>query len=261
MPRRRRFRSKRRRRLRRPRLRRRRRRGRRSMSIRRPLLGNSQAMTLKYVQFLNLDPINDTVPVTNVFRANSVFDPDFTGGGHQPRGFDQMAVLFNKYTVVGSKITASYMSDNTAGDKYIIGINLRSVSAEAGLLTTLTEEARANITTMGVLTPKRTLTKRFSPKKFFRVPSSMNDDEQQGSYHRRLPQASHTLLEGRLCQVYKHGPSRCGLRFTSHHHSIAHTTSVLPRLGCISRYLKPFWHRCYGHDSIRCGLHPSDSAG
>jgi len=39
---------------------------------------------------------------TYVFNANSLFDPDRTGTGHQPRGFDQLAganVPYNRYLV------------------------------------------------------------------------------------------------------------------------------------------------------------------
>lgn len=34
------------------------------------------------------------------FNLNSVFDPNRTGGGHQPYGYDQFATLYNRYRVV-----------------------------------------------------------------------------------------------------------------------------------------------------------------
>jgi len=39
------------------------------------------------------------------FRANSLFDPDLTGGGHQPYGFDQLAAIYNHYEVQRAFIT------------------------------------------------------------------------------------------------------------------------------------------------------------
>jgi len=44
------------------------------------------------------------------FRLNSLFDPDFTGTGHQPMYFDQYAALYNHYTVIGAKLTARFVS-------------------------------------------------------------------------------------------------------------------------------------------------------
>lgn len=40
----------------------------------------------------------------NVFRGNGAFDPDQSGIGSQPMGFDQYGALFRRYRVTGSKI-------------------------------------------------------------------------------------------------------------------------------------------------------------
>lgn len=48
---------------------------------------------------------NASAPVVQVFRGNSIFDPDFTGVGSQPMGHDQWATLYRRYRVIGSKIT------------------------------------------------------------------------------------------------------------------------------------------------------------
>lgn len=39
------------------------------------------------------------------FRTNSMFDPDLTGTGHQPYGFDQWKTYYGTYMVKSSKIT------------------------------------------------------------------------------------------------------------------------------------------------------------
>lgn len=39
-----------------------------------------------------------------VFKTNDLYDPNSTGGGHQPQGFDDMASLYDRYTVIGAKI-------------------------------------------------------------------------------------------------------------------------------------------------------------
>lgn len=42
-----------------------------------------------------------------VFRASSIYDPDYTAGGHQPLGYDQWAPFYDHYIVVSSKLTAT----------------------------------------------------------------------------------------------------------------------------------------------------------
>lgn len=46
--------------------------------------------------------------VTYNFRCNGMFDPDASGGGHQPMYFDQMTALYDHYTVIGAKITVIF---------------------------------------------------------------------------------------------------------------------------------------------------------
>jgi len=42
------------------------------------------------------------------FTCNGVFDPDITGSGHQPLGFDTMMLYYEQYTVMRSKITVCF---------------------------------------------------------------------------------------------------------------------------------------------------------
>lgn len=69
------------------------------------LMPNRHFCKMKYVTQFALDSPSGA-PSGHVFRANGLYDPDVTGGGHQPLGFDQiMGKFYNHFTVVGSKLT------------------------------------------------------------------------------------------------------------------------------------------------------------
>lgn len=79
-----------------------------------------------------------------VIRGNNLYDPDFTGTGHQPMGFDQFATLYNTYRVLGAKITARLVPrDATAGSQNIFfGLipNLSSTSLSSSTYSALREQ-------------------------------------------------------------------------------------------------------------------------
>lgn len=58
--------------------------------------------------------------VTHIYRGNSIFDPDFTGAGHQPLGHDQWATLYNRYRVTKSKITVMWTNTSQQEQHYLL---------------------------------------------------------------------------------------------------------------------------------------------
>lgn len=62
-------------------------------------------MTHKYVDTISLSTPALAGYSVYKFRANGIYDPDQTGAGHQPMGFDQMSALYNHWQVIGSKIS------------------------------------------------------------------------------------------------------------------------------------------------------------
>lgn len=60
---------------------------------------------------------------TYVFAANGLYDPNITGVGHQPTGFDQLMALYNEYVVVGSTIKVSFTNYDNANPQ-VVGIAL-----------------------------------------------------------------------------------------------------------------------------------------
>lgn len=77
------------------------------------------------------------------FRAISLFDPDFTGTGHQPKGYDQMAILYLDYRVRAVKLTATIIC-TTGNQGFVAGISWQgSTSGHPTDIAGLFESSRA----------------------------------------------------------------------------------------------------------------------
>jgi hypothetical protein len=70
---------------------------------------------LKYSTEFSLNPSAGGV-ARQVFVANGLYDPDYSGVGHQPYSFDQIMALYNHYTVLKARITVRQVA--AGGDVY-----------------------------------------------------------------------------------------------------------------------------------------------
>ncbi len=68
---------------------------------------------LNYTNVITLDPAAAGI-VSHHWRANSIFDPDFTGAGFQPPGHDEWAAFYNKYNVMQSNIKVEILPSNSS---------------------------------------------------------------------------------------------------------------------------------------------------
>jgi hypothetical protein len=94
-------------------------------------------MTFKYVQtfaFTNLT----TVAQNQVFRLNSLFDPDVTGAGHQPYLYDQMIDKYNRYRVLKTKWKIVYSAGSQSTH---VGVVPTNGSLQAAVTTQVTYES------------------------------------------------------------------------------------------------------------------------
>jgi hypothetical protein len=66
-------------------------------------------VTLRYVADINMISTSGALGRQR-FRGNSGFDPDETGTGGQPANWDDFSVFYNRYVIVGSRITVVYYS-------------------------------------------------------------------------------------------------------------------------------------------------------
>ncbi len=70
---------------------------------------------------------NSTVVDSHVFRLNSTFDPDETGTGHQPKGRDFYASIYNDYTVVSADYSVTFVTNDAT--KKLVGCLIISDAA------------------------------------------------------------------------------------------------------------------------------------
>lgn len=63
----------------------------------------------KYAEALTI-----STPGMGIYKwnLNSLFDPNRTGIGHQPYGYDQLSALYNRYRVISCKYVLSAISDS-----------------------------------------------------------------------------------------------------------------------------------------------------
>lgn len=117
-----------------------------------------------------------------IFRANDVFDPNQSGVGHQPRGFDQLMPLYNHFTVLGSKITVNVCNE---GNNEAVACFLTLQGESTTQTNPIDLMERQDVRTI-TLAPKGggdtsgRLVKTFSAKRFFGPSQPMDDTSQRG---------------------------------------------------------------------------------
>lgn len=86
---------------------------------------------LKYCEALTVSSPGMSIYKWNL---NSLWDPNRTGIGHQPYGFDQLAALYNRYRVISCSYVISAISDSAN-----IGLCAVPANDTAPLVTNLSE--------------------------------------------------------------------------------------------------------------------------
>lgn len=146
--------------------------------------------TLRYATHTALDPGVNSISYFD-FRANGLFDPESPIGGGQPLGFDQLTGttsttgFYNHYKVIGARIKATFMSYLVgSGDNYCVGVEVTSDEnyPDTTLNGVLENGNRkySYLTKQGGSRDVVTVTKTFSPRKFFGV-KDIEDIAFQGS--------------------------------------------------------------------------------
>lgn len=99
-------------------------------------LPNTIICRFRYSEEISINPALASV-TAYVFRANSLYDPNYTGVGHQPAPYDQMKLFYKKFKVIGSKITVRPVISNA---------NYETLSCYLGIINSKTATDYANYT-------------------------------------------------------------------------------------------------------------------
>ena len=138
--------------------------------------------SLRYVEEYPLNSGAASVG-TYVFSANGLYDPNITGTGHQPAGFDSLMLSFEHYTTVYAVATVRFRNQMTNYPIYV-GVSLNAGNTPVTDHVVLLENGQcvsAELEWAGSATSIVKLVMPISIGKFGGVPSLLSNPSYQGS--------------------------------------------------------------------------------
>ncbi len=147
----------------------------------------TKLVKLKYTAFITID--SGTTIASHAFRANDMFDPDFTGAGHQPLYFDQYMAAYDHFCVLGSRIKVTFMNVVTTPlipGMFGVFLDNNSTFSYTGADQVVEGGQRYShdwkVTSgTGQFNTPKSCTLNFSAKRFFGVQKIVGQDSYQGS--------------------------------------------------------------------------------
>lgn len=109
------------------------------------IVSKTMKKTFNYVEQFELNPGLGGTTASHFFSANSLFDPNVTGVGHQPMGFDQyVGTFYDHYTVIAAKLTLTAMARSTSSpaSNLIVCLALRDGNTPTTNITKAIEQGR-----------------------------------------------------------------------------------------------------------------------
>lgn len=171
----------------------------------------------RYQQSFNLDAAVIT-PGTYVFRANGMYDPDASFGGHQPRGFDQLiGVLYDHYVVIGVVATVYFHNTDTTQGQ-MVGIAVRDT---ATAVTTINDYLESGNMKYAVCSDSsagqstRRVSYKLNPNKFLGRSKPLSDPQLKGSNSADPVEGVYFhVFAGAVDQGVNPGPVQCTIMLT-----------------------------------------------
>ncbi len=148
-------------------------------------IGNRVDSNFIYFDTFSLDVPAGGAAQSYLFRINSLFDPDFALGGHQPGGFDELMAIYEHYCVTMCEYKVIYQNTNVAALPALIAVQVSDNSTTSTNFGTFIENGNAQHTMVSATngSPIRTLTGTVDIAKLMGVSRStlLKDDSFWGS--------------------------------------------------------------------------------
>lgn len=149
-----------------------------------PLWPNRKVARLRYG---DAQPSSSSIAGAAVmysWTCNGMYDPNITGTGAQPRGFDQIMPFYDHYVVIGAKCVVTFQNDSE--EPVRVGILIRDVSSVSQQSPDTIQEYRhkRTITLDGITRGGRsfgTVSYKVNPNKFLSRSHPLSDDQLKGS--------------------------------------------------------------------------------
>lgn len=159
---------------------------------------------MRYSQVISLDP---GLAGTGhwLFRANSIFDPDFTGAGHQPYGHDTYELIYNHYQVIKSVCKVTWTE--TTYPSMLVGITMTDDSVVSGTYDTVREIKPTKVASMTTAGPFPQLTQQFVSTDVFgfdaggKTTAAFGANPADQNFFDIWAQAANTLVDPGVCRA------------------------------------------------------------
>ena len=133
-------------------------------------LGKSFKAKTRYVETrIEINGGIGGTPATHVFSMNGLYDPDITGSGHQPIGFDEMMLMYDHYCVIGARARVTFSNNDTTNSQIVI-LQLKDEATLSSNTSEMIENGMSRWTELGPRGSSkdtRTLSINCSPSRFF----------------------------------------------------------------------------------------------
>lgn len=132
---------------------------------------------MKYVTYVDLDT-SSTGRKSNIFRLNSIYDPDQTGGGGQPTGHDQWAYFYSKYRVHQCTVKAYCVAATVA---HTIAVGPTNSTASSTYIGDRAEDPRALTGMANSGGPEKNFNQTFDMRALFGVSKELFGQDEYGA--------------------------------------------------------------------------------